>query len=151
MRKLAKGMVLGALVALLTLVAAPALHAAGGDDVAGFYVAERLLVGSVSLEPGIYLVRPAPSVSGQNVLVVTNVNGTKVFATLLVTPHQIAAHEVSGVSRLLYEPGDAARPNALRTFLAANSSFGYDILPGKARTQLASAGLREITAITWLR
>lgn len=151
MRKLVKGMLTCAVVALAALVAAPALAAGGADDTAGFYVAEKLLVGNVELQPGIYLVRAVHAVSSRNVLVVTDVEGTEVFATLLVTPHHLAAQDVRDVSRLLYEPGDGARPNALRSFLVANSPFGYDIYSRSAGAPVATAGLREITAVAALR
>lgn len=151
MKTLAKWTVMGAFVAIVAVVAAPVAQAGGGDDVAGFYVAEKLLVGSVVLEPGVYLIREADVSPSRNVLVVTNVDATEVFATLLVTPHQVAAQEMRGVSRLLYEAGDATRPNALRTFLAANSTFGYDIVARRAPARVASAPLKEITAIAMAR
>lgn len=151
MKTLAKWTVMGAFVVIAAVVAAPAVQAGGGDDVAGFYVAERLLAGSVVLEPGVYLIREADVSSSRNVLVVTNVDGTKVFATLLATPHQIAAQEMRGVSRLLYEAGDGTRPNALRTFLSANSTFGYDFVARPGEVRVASTPLKEITATAMLR
>ena len=146
-----KRMVMVSLVALAGLVAAPAALAEGVDDVASFYVADRLQVGPVSLAPGVYLVRALHSGSSRNVLVVSSADGREARAALLVTPHQIAANEVQGVSRLLYEPADGARPAALRTFLVANSSFGFDVLPSQGETRVASAPLKEIVALASAR
>ena len=151
MRTHASWMVMVSFVVLAGLAAAPACLANGGDDVASFYVAERLQVGSVSLEPGVYVVRALHSGSGRNVLVVSNVEGTANHAALLVTPHQVAPHEVKGVSRLLYEAGDGSRPAALRTFLVANSSFGYDIAVKASPAKIASANVKEIVAIASAR
>ena len=133
------------------LAAASACLASGGDDVASFYVAERLQVGSVNLEPGIYVVRALHSGSSPKVLVVSNVEGTANHAALLVTPHQVAPQEVKAVSRLLYEVGDGSRPAALRTFLVANSSFGYDIAVTASPARIASANEKEIVAIASAR
>ncbi len=78
---------------------------------------------------------------------VSPAQGTTNHAALLVTPHQVAPHEVKRVSRLLYEAGDGSRPAALRTFLVANSSFGYDIAVSASPARIASANVKEIVAI----
>jgi hypothetical protein len=151
MKTLAKCLVTVSFVVLAGLAAAPAALADGVDDVASFYVADRLQVGSVHLEPGVYVVRALHAGSSRNVLVVSTADGTKARAALLVTPHQIAAHENKGTSRLLYEPADGARPAALRTFLVANSSFGYDVLPSAGTARVASLPVREIVALASAR
>ena len=81
----------------------------------------------------------------------TSVDGTKVLATLLVTPHQIAQQDIRSTSRLLYDAADATRPAALRTFLVANSSFGYDVMKTSTPTRVASAATKEIVAIASVR
>lgn len=151
MKTLAKCLVMVSFVALAGLVAAPACLAAGVDDAAAFYVPESLQVGRTSLEPGTYIVRAVHSGSSRNTLVVTSADGTKVLATLLVTPHQIASQDVREASRLLYEAADGSRPAALRTFLVANSSFGYDIMRSEAPARVAAAGTKEIVAIASVR
>lgn len=151
MSTIAKWMVKASFVVLAGLVAAPACLASGADDVASFYVAERLQVGPVSLEPGVYVVRANHSGSSRNVLVVSNLEGTTIRAALLVTPHQVAPQEVRDVSRLLYDPGDGTRPAALRTFLVANSSFGYDIVSTSSPERVATGNVKEIVAIASAR
>lgn len=147
----AKWMVKVSFVVLAGLVAAPACLAGGADDVASFYVADRLQVGPVSLEPGVYVVRASHSGSSRNVLVVSDFEGTAIRAALLVTPHQVSPQEVRGVSRLLYDEADGARPAALRTFLVANSSFGYDIVSAASPDRVATGNVKEIVAIASAR
>lgn len=147
MTKLVKCLLVVSFVAVAGLVAAPVALAEGAEDAAAFYVPESLQVGPTTLDAGVYVVRALHSGSGRTVLVVTNGEGTKHLAALLVTPHQIARQDVRETSRLLYEPAEGARPAALRTFLVANSSFGYDILRSEAPTRVAAAPVREISAI----
>ncbi len=151
MKTLAKCLVMVSVVALAGLVAAPACLADVGDDTAAFYVAESLQVGKATLDPGVYVVRLLHSGSDRNTLVVTSADGTRVHTMLLVTPHEIAMHEIRGVSRLQYEAAEGSRPAALRTFLVANSSFGYDIVRSSAATRVASVPTKEIVAIASAR
>lgn len=151
MKTLAKCLVMVSFVALAGLVAAPACLADVGDDTASFYVAESLQVGRTTLDPGVYVVRLLHSGSDRNTLVVTSADGTRVHSMLLVTPHEIASHEIRDVSRLLYDAAEGSRPAALRTFLVANSSFGYDIARSSAATSIASAPMKEIVAIASVR
>lgn len=151
MKTLAKCLVMVSFVVMAGLVAAPPCLADIGDDTAAFYVAESLQVGKATLDPGIYVLRLLHAGSDRNTLVVTSADGTKVHTMLLVTPHEIAAQEIREVSRLQYDPAEGSRPAALRTFLVANSQFGYDILRSEAPVRVAGAGTKEIVAIALVR
>jgi hypothetical protein len=150
MKTIVKGSVLAALVALLALAAPPAL-AQAGDDYAGFYVAEPLQVGAATLSPGYYLIRSVRMPTSHNVLVVSDLEQTKVFTTLLATPHQLASDKVTTVSKLVYDAGDVSRPNTLRTWFVANKSLGFDIMARTAPTQVASVKQAEIIALATAR
>lgn len=143
MRSVVKWLLALAIAAMLAVVLAPAAQATLGDDWAGFYVHQSLQVGSVVLEPGIYMVRAVHSAEGHAVLTICNADNTKVFATLIATPHEIAADDMSPIARILYEVGDANQPNRLRTFLASNTRYGYDVFCAKPATLVASR--REVT------
>lgn len=149
--KLVKCLLVVSFAALACLVAAPVAFADGVEDSAAFYVPESLQVGPVTLDAGVYVVRAVHSSSGRTVLVLTNGEGTKHLAALLVTPHQIASFDVRDTSRLLYDAAEGGRPAALRTFLVANSSFGYDILKAASPERVASAPVKELVAIASVR
>lgn len=151
MKKLVNCLVVVSLAALAAFVVAPVALADGAEYAAAFYVPESLQVGSTNLDAGVYVVRSMNSGSARNLLVVTSVDGTKVLATLLVTPHQIAQQDIRSTSRLLYDAADATRPAALRTFLVANSSFGYDVMKTSTSTRVASAPTKELVAIASVR
>lgn len=152
MKSLTRWMVAVSVVALAVFAFAPVVLADGVDDVASFNVSDRLKVGSVTLEPGVYIVRALHAGSGRNVLVVSNAVGTETLAALLTTPHQLAPQEIQGESRLLYEAGDDGRPGSLRSFLVANTAFGYDILPSAQQpARAASARVKELVAIASAR
>ncbi|MFN7990416.1 MAG: hypothetical protein U0529_23305 [Thermoanaerobaculia bacterium] len=143
MKTLVKSLVLGAFLLLLV----PAAMACWPDDQAGFYVPGQMQVGNVLLEPGIYSVRAVHAFPGHNVLTITSSDGTKVYATVLATPHTLAPHEVQGRSRLLYVHSEEGAPSALRSFLVANSSFGYDIYARPMAARQAKVVTRELVAI----
>lgn len=147
MKTIVRNLLLGAALVALVVVAAPALNACWGDDMAGFYVPDRMLVGSQVLEPGTYFVRVVHAVAGHNALIVTSPDGMKIFATVLATPHTLAPHEVQDRSRLQYVHNEEGTPSSLRTFLVANSSFGYDIYSRHAPAKLARGVTKELVAI----
>lgn len=151
MKKLVNCLVVVSLATLLAVVAAPVCLAEIGDDTAAFYVAENLQVGQTNLGPGIYVVRLLHSGSSRNTLIVTNADGTRVHTMLLVTPHEIAQQDIRSESRLRYDAADGTRPAALRTFLVANSSFGYDVTSWGAPARVASAPTKEIVALASVR
>lgn len=151
MKNFVRNLVLGASLLILAPAAAPAANACWGDDMAGFYVPAPMQFGTYTLEPGIYFLRVVHAVSGHNAVTVTSVDGTKVFATVLATPHTLAPHEVKDRSRLLYVHNEEGAPSALRTFLVANSSFGYDILSKRLPVRQASEVTKELVAIAEIR
>ena len=151
MKFLVRGLVLGAVMLVVAAVAAPASNACWGDDMAGFYVPAPMQVGRFVLEPGTYFVRAVHAVAGHNAVVITSVDGMKVFATVLATPHALAPHEVQERSRILYVHSDEGHPAAMRSFLVGGSSFGYDIYtPNQVHRQAATV-TRELVAIAGIR
>lgn len=147
MKNFVRSIVLGAFLVLLVAAFAPAVSACWGDDMAGFYVPNQMQVGKVVLEPGMYSVRVVHAAAGHGVLTVTSVDGMKVFATVLATPHTLAPHEVKDRSRLQYVHTEEGTPAALRTFLVANSSFGYDIYSRQLPARQAKVVVKELVAI----
>ncbi len=147
MKNFVRSIVLGAFLVILVAAFAPVVNAGWGDDMAGFYVPDQMQIGKFVLEPGTYTVRVVHAVAGHGVLTVTSSDGMKVFATILATPHSLAPHEVKDRSRLMYVHTEEGVPAALRTFLVANSSFGYDIYSPRPPAKLATAVTKELVAI----
>lgn len=150
MKTSCKVSVLAALVAVLAL-AAPSALAQVPDDVAGFYIADRLAVGSVTLEPGYYLLRAVRTSSNHDVLLVSDLDQQRVITTLIATPHQLGPGSVPAVTRLVFDAGEGGAPGTLRSWFIANKSFGFDIRSKAAPTQVASVRQGEYVALAWAR
>lgn len=147
MKNIVKTVVLGSFLVLLAAAFAPGAAACWPDDMAGFYIPAPMQVGSVVLEPGTYTVRAIHAFPGHNVLAITSPDGMKVYTTVLATPHVLAQQEIQNRSRLLYAFAEDGSPWALRTFLVANSSFGYDIHSRQLPTRQAKAVTKELVAV----
>ncbi len=112
----------------LLAVAAPAVAQWPPDETAGFYVENPLRVGRTVLDPGTYVVRAVRANASQHLLVVMDEDKTTVFAAVLATPHQVAESQIRTVSRLLFQYDQRGKANVLRSYMIANTAFGYDIV-----------------------
>lgn len=141
MKKLMTCLVLGACATLLG-VASPA-SAQSDNENSTFTVTEPIDVGAFTLEPGTYLIKVVLLESNRNVIQVTNVEQTKVFANVLATPHPIRADEGVPSSRYIYYTTAAGQPKALRTWFARDTTNGQDIIYPKRRAMELAAMARE--------
>jgi hypothetical protein len=82
------------------------------------------------------------------VVQVTNETGSKVFATVLATPHVIRTDEAVPDSRFTTFPAVAGQPKALRTWFARDTPYGQDIIYRKRRAmELAAVARAPVIAI----
>lgn len=148
MKKLMTSLALGACVALLGVAAAPVALAQSEMENSTFTVTEPIDVGGFILQPGTYLIKVAMLASNRNMIQVTNVEQTKVFANVLATPHPIRGDEAAPSSRYIYYTTIPGQPKALRTWFARETSNGQDIVYPKRRAmELAAAAKEPVIAI----
>jgi hypothetical protein len=139
---------LGTFATLLGVVSAPVAYAQSDKENSTFTVTEPLDVGGFTLQPGTYLIKVVMLASDRNSIQVTNVEGTKVFANVLSTPHPIRADEVVPSSRYIYYATVPGQPKALRTWFARDTEKGQDIIYPKRRAmELAAAAKEPVIAI----
>jgi hypothetical protein len=147
MKKLMTGLALGAFAALL-LVASPAALAQSERENSTFTVTEPVDVGSFTLQPGTYLIKVVMLESNRNMIQVTNEDQTKVFASVLATPHTLAANEAAPTSRYVYYATAPGQRKALRTWFARDTTNGQDIVYPKQRAmELAVVAKAPVVAI----
>jgi hypothetical protein len=148
MKKLMTCLALGTFATLLGIVSAPVAYAQSDKENSTFTVTEPLDVGGFTLQPGTYLIKVVMLASDRNSIQVTNVEQTKVFATVLSTPHPIRADEVVPSSRYIYYATAPGQPKALRTWFARDTEKGQDIIYPKRRAmELAAAAKEPVIAI----
>jgi len=136
------------LVACAVAFAPPSFAQMPPDETAGFYIPNPLQVGRFVLEPGDYLVRAVRAEANERLILIMDPGKTTVFAAVLATPHQIAETEIRSTSRLLFEYNEAGKPNLLRSFLVANTSFGYDVITTPKAPATVAGRLGTIYAVT---
>ncbi len=139
MKNFARGLAPIALAALC-LAAAPAATASSSDEITGFNVTQALMVGSVRIEPGNYLLRVLDAGPTHNVLQVTDPEQTRVYAIVLATPRQVALDAVAASSSLTFTAPSGTRPASLKGWTIANSRFGFDFYAPGSSSELMAAG-----------
>jgi hypothetical protein len=146
MKKLMACIALGTFVALVAATA-PAFAQSEREN-STFTVTEPTDVGGFTLEPGTYLIKVVTLQSNRNMIQVTNEDQTKVFASVLATPHALAANETAPTSRYVYYATAPGQRKALRTWFARDTTNGQDIVyPNKRAMELAVAAKAPIVAI----
>jgi hypothetical protein len=125
------------LSALALLMAVPAALAQT-PEASVLPVTEPLDVGGTILQPGTYLIRVLPTKMDRNKVQITDMDRSKVYATLLTVPHPLEPNEEVPASRFIFYPPENGHPLALRTWFAADpvaSQGGHDIVyeEGRAR------------------
>jgi hypothetical protein len=147
MKKLLSCLALGTFVTLLGVASAPA-YAQGDRENSTFNVTEPIDVGGFVLPPGTYLIKVVLLSSNRNMIQVTNEDQSKVFASVLATPHQIRADEAIPSSRYVYYASATGQPKALRTWFARDTTNGQDIIYPKRRAmELAAVAKEPVIAI----
>ncbi len=148
MKTLMKCLALGAFATLLGIVSTPAAYAQSDRENSTFTVTEPVDVGGVTLQPGTYLIKVVMLASNRNMIQVTNEEQTKVFASVLATPHTLRPNEVVPTSRYIYYTAAAGQPRALRTWFARDTTNGQDIIYPKRRAmELAALAKEPVIAI----
>jgi hypothetical protein len=148
MKKLMTFLALGTFVTLLGVATAPVAQAQSERENSTFTVTEQVDVGGFTLEPGTYLVKVVMLESNRNMIQVTNEDQSKVFATVLCTPHVIVPGEAAPTSRYVYYTAVPGQRKALRTWFARDTSNGQDIVYHKQRAmEIAVAAKEPVIAI----
>lgn len=147
MKKLMSCLSVGAFATLLGVASVPAF-AQSEPQQSTITLTEPMEVGTVTLQPGTYLIKVVLIDSNRDMLRVTNTDQTKVFATVLSRPHPILENEVMPESRFVVWTTAAGQPRALRTWFARDRETGHDIVYPKARAlELAAATRESVIAI----
>ena len=148
MKKLMTCLALGTFATLVGVASTPVAYAQSDRENSTFTVTEPVDVGGFTLQPGTYLIKVVMLASNRNMIQVTNVEQTKVFANVLSTPHPIRADEVVPSSRYIYYATAPGQPKALRTWFARDTEKGQDIIYPKRRAmELAAAAKEPVIAI----
>jgi hypothetical protein len=139
---------LGTFATLLGVVSAPVANAQSDRENSTFTITEPVDVGGFTLQPGTYLIKVVMLASNRNMIQVTNEDQTKVFASVLATPHPIRANEEIPSSRYTYYATAPGQPKALRTWFARDTPNGQDIIYPKRRAmELAALAKEPVIAI----
>ncbi len=148
MKKLMTCIAMGTFATLLGVASAPTAYAQSDRENSTFAVTEPIDVGGFTLQPGTYLIKVVMLASNRNMIQITNEDQTKVFASVLATPHQIRAGEAAPSSRYIYYTTAAGQPKALRTWFARDTLNGQDIIYPKRRAmELAAIAKEPVIAI----
>lgn len=127
---------------------APTAYAQSERENSTFTVTEPLDVGGFVLQPGTYLIKVVMLSSNRNMIQVTNEDQTKVFASVLATPHPIRAGEAAPSSRYVYYATAPGQMRALRTWFARDTANGQDIVyPNRRAMELAALSKEPVIAI----
>jgi hypothetical protein len=123
--------------ALALLLFVPAVSAEIVVETSTLAVSEPTDVGGTILQPGTYTIKVLATTTDRNTIQVTNVDGTKVFATALTVPHPLKPGEVIPSSTFVYFPAGEGQPRALRTWFASHppNLVGHDIVYEASRAR----------------
>lgn len=148
MKKLVSCLALGAFATLLGVVSASPARAQTEPQHMTLILTETLEVGTVTLQPGTYLVRVVTIDSSRDMLQVTDPERMKVFATVLSRPHPILSTDIIPENRYVTWTTREGQPQTLRTWYPRDRSTGHDIIYPKARAlELAAAARETVIAI----
>ena len=148
MKKLMSCLAVGTFATVLGVASAPVAYAQSDRENSTFTLTEPLDVGSFTLQPGTYLIKVVLLESNRNMIQVSNVEQTKVFANVLATPHPIRADEVVPSTRYTYYATAPGQPRALRTWFPRDTANGQDIVYTKRRAmELAAVAKEPVIAI----
>lgn len=140
MKNPARPLAVASLAVLLSFAAGKASRAQGVEDLTGFAVHRPLMVGSVQVEPGNYLLRVVAAGSTRNVLQVVEPEKERVLVTVLATPRELSEDRIQPSSALDFGlPPGSAIPS-LRSWIVANSRFAYDFYVAGAPAERLAAG-----------
>jgi hypothetical protein len=141
MKKLMTLLALGTFAALVA-AQAPA-YAQSYVENSTFTVTEPVDVGSFTLQPGTYLIKVVLLESNRNLIQITNEDQTKIFASVLATPHAIVPNEAAPTTRFVYYAAAPGQRKALRTWYARETTNGQDIVYPKQRAMEIAVAAKE--------
>ena len=101
-------------------------------DASTLHVVEPLRVPGAVLEPGSYRIRVVDEQSDRNIVEITDLDGQKVYATMIATPH-VARRGRRDTEFVFYKDADG-NPMALRSWWAPNDPYGQDLSYGPAES-----------------
>jgi hypothetical protein len=148
MKNLMRSLALSACAAVLATAYTTVASAQISTEKSTFSLTEPMDVGGTVLQPGTYRIKVVILANDRNMLHVTDVAGTKVFAAVLATPHPIKTDETIPESRFIYFDAVDGQPKALRTWFAHDTPHGQDIIYPKRRAmEIAVAAKVPVVAI----
>lgn len=148
MKNLKSCLAMGAFTTLLGVVSAPAALGQNASQQSTITLTQPLDVGTVTLQPGTYLIKVVLIDSNRDMLQVTDPEQKKVFTTVLSRPHPILDGEIMPETRYTIWAATPTQPQALRTWYARDRSSGHDIVYPQGRAiEFASASKEEVIAI----
>ena len=136
--------------AFVLLISVPAAFGQT-PQVSTFPVDEPIDVGGTILQPGTYLIRVLPTLADRNRIQITDVDRTKVYATLLTIPHDLEPNEEVPNTMFVFFPAANGSPKALRTWFPPEFQWkaGKDIVYEQGRAkQLARLVNEPVPAYT---
>lgn len=148
MKKLKSCLAMGAFATLLAIASTPAALGQNASQQSTITLTQPLDVGTVTLQPGTYLIKVVLIDSNRDMLQVTDQDQKKVFTTVLSRPHPILEGEIMPESRYTIWSATPTQPQALRTWYARDRSSGHDIVYPQGRAiEFAAASKEEVIAI----
>ena len=139
-----KKLVIAAISLLVTAGLGSGANAQGKKSESTLTVNEPVEVPGTILAPGTYVIRVVDAQSSRNIVQITDVDGTKVFATAICTPHAQAASRPN-TNFVYYE--NVSTSKVLRTWFASNDQFGQDfVYPRERAIELARAVKEPVPA-----
>ena len=111
-------------------------------------VIDRVEVPGAILEPGTYVVKLVDVKNNRNIVHITNVDETKIFAAAIATPHE--ALQSTPNTAFTYYSSPAGTPRILRTWFGPNEKIGQDFVYSPQRAaelaRLTKEKVPELTA-----
>lgn len=145
-----KVQIAGIVFSMLCLVAAVGAIAwadVGPEKKSTLTVVDRVEVPGIVLEPGTYVIKQVDVQNNRNIVQVTDVDETKVYTTMIATPHE-SATDAKG-STFVYYKSPPGTPRVLRTWFAPNDKFGQDFLyPSERAAQLSKLVSEKVPEAT---
>jgi hypothetical protein len=110
-------------------------------------VIDRVEVPGAILEPGTYVVKLVDVKNNRNIVHITNVDETKIFAAAIATPHE--ALQSTPNTAFTYYSSPAGTPRILRTWFGPNEKIGQDFVYSPQRAaELAKLTKEKIPELT---
>lgn len=148
MKKLMIGLSLGAIATLIAAAPTRSALAQSQPEAATFVVTEPLDVGTITLQPGTYVIKVVKIDSNKDMLRVMDAEQTKIYTTVLTRPYPITMGEVIPENRYVVWSTPPGQPRVLRTWFASDRSIGHEIVYSQRRAgELAAMAKEPVIAV----